>query len=104
MITAVHSRNEGLSKGESQFLCGAVQPSDFSRPFGTRCSQTQRDPRLESLGYCRMSLRDMPKSELRPLSNVGAFHDFFFMQNAIRSTPHTAFASCALSFAPYVLR
>jgi len=53
--------------GASQFMCEAVQPSDFSRPFGTRDSRNQRDPRLESLGYSRMSLRDIPKSEMCPL-------------------------------------
>jgi hypothetical protein len=55
-----------MAMGASQFLCEAVQSSDFSRPFGTRGSRNQRDPRLESLGYSRMSLRDMSKSEMRP--------------------------------------
>jgi hypothetical protein len=40
-----------------------LQPRDFGRPFGTRGSRNERDPRLESLGYFRASLSGTRKTE-----------------------------------------
>jgi oligogalacturonide lyase len=54
--------------GVSQCLFWGNANDAFGRPFGTWRTFLGRIPRLESLGYCRMSLRDMLKTKRRAVA------------------------------------
>src|SRR6185436_19044045 len=45
-------------------LNGGERVNKLSRPFGTRRSISARVPNVETLGYCRLSLRDKPLNSL----------------------------------------